>query len=202
MLIVGDFNFHIDCPINSNTVYIMDMLQTFHFSQAVSVLTHRCGHTLDLVIHREEDSLLRSVSVCSSLSSDHLPVMCSLDISKPESHPVLRTTRNLRAIDREQFRQDVASLATVQPDITADQFNTEMHSLLHTHAPSTQRQVTCHRRLPWYSSIASELHSMKQERCCAERHWLSTGLTIHKKIVNSIKHKISHFVSKVHLLQC
>ena len=54
MLIVGDFNFHIDCPINSNTVYIMDMLQTFRFSQAVSVLTHRCGHTLILVVHRED----------------------------------------------------------------------------------------------------------------------------------------------------
>ena len=170
MLIVEDFNFHFDCPTNSNTVRIMDMLQTFRFSQAVSVLTHRCGHTLNLVVHREEDSLLRSVSVCSSLSSDHLPVMCSLDISKPESHPVLRTTRNLRAIDREQFRQDVASLATVQPDITADQFNTEC--LLDTHAPSTQHQVTHRRRSPWYSAIASELRSMKQERRRAERRWL------------------------------
>ena len=109
---------------------------------------------------------------------------------------MLRTTRNLRAIDREQFREDAASLATVQPDITADQFNTEMHRLLDTHAPSTQRQVTCRRRRsPCYSSIASELRSMKQERRCAERRWLSTGLTIHKEIMNSVKHKISHLVS-------
>ena len=163
----------------------MDMLQTFRFSQVVSAPTHRCGHTLDLVVHRE-DSFLRSASVCHSLSSDHLPVMCSLDISNPESRPVLRTTRNLRAIDREQFRQ---------PDITADQFNTEMQRLLDNHAPSTQRQVTRRRRSPWYSSIASELRSMKQERRRAERRWLSTGLTIHKEIMNSVKHKISHLVS-------
>ena len=175
-----DFNFHFDCPTNSNTIHIMDMLQTFCFSQAVSGPTHRCGHTLDLVVHREEDSLLRSVSVCPSLSSDHLPEMCSLDISKPKSRPVLQATLTLRAIDREQFRQDVASLTTVLPDITADQFNTEMHHLLDTHAPSTQLQATRHHRSPWYSSITSELCSMKQERC-AERWWLSTGLTIHKK---------------------
>ena len=200
MLIVGDFNFHIDCPTNSNTVSIMDMLQTFRFSQAVSVPTHRCGHTLDLVVHREEDSLLRSVSVCHSLSSDHLPVM---DISKPESRPVLRTTRNLRAIDREHLREDTASLATVQPDITADHFNTQMHRLLDTHAPSTQRQVTCRRRRsPWYSSIASELRFMKQERRRAERSWLSTGLTIHKETMNSVKHKISHLVSSAKLRNC
>ena len=108
---------------------------------------------------------------------------------------MLRTTRNLRAIDREQFREGVASLATVQPDITADQFNTEMHRLHDTHAPSTQRQVTCGRRSPCYSSIASELRSMKQERRRAERRWLSTGLTIHKEIISTIKHKISHLVN-------
>ena len=169
MLTVGDFNFHFARP--TLTPYVS---WTFHFSQVVSAPTHRCGHTLDPVVHREEDSLLRSASVCHSLSSDHLPVMRSLDISKPESQPVLGTARNLRAIDREQFRQDAASLATVQPDITADQFNTQMRRLLDTHAPSTQRQVTCGRRSPCYSSIASELRSMKQERRRAERRWLST----------------------------
>ena len=140
VLAIMDFNFHFDCPTNSNTVHIMDMLQTFRFSQAVSVPTHRCGHILDLAVHREEDSLLCSVSVCHSLSSDHLPEMCSLDISKPESRPVLQAMWTLRAIDREQFRQD---------DITADQFNTEMHRLLDTHAPSTQHQVTRHHHSPW-----------------------------------------------------
>ena len=195
MLIVGDFNFHLDSSTNSKTVRIMDILQTFRFCQAVSVPTHRCGHTLDLVVHREEDSLFCSVSVCHSLSSDHLPEMCSLNILKPEFCPVLQTTRNLRAIDREHFRQDVASLTTVQPDITADQFNTQMRRLLDTHAPSTQRQATRHRRSPLYFSIASELRSMKQERRRAERRWLSTGLTIHKEIISTIKHKISHLVN-------
>ena len=164
MLIVGDFNFHFDCPTNSNTAIIIDMLQSFCFSQAVNVPTHQCGHTHDLVVYREDDALLRSVSVCHSLSSDHLPVMCSLDTLKPEPRPVLGTVKNFRAIDMQQFRQDVASLAAAQLDITADQFNTEMRCLLDSHAPSTQRQVTrCHRS-SWYSSITLELRSMKRER--------------------------------------
>ena len=145
------------------------MLQSFRFSQEVSVSTHCCGQTLDLVVYREEDALLRSVSVCHSLSSDHLPVMRSLDMSKPEPRPVLRTVRNFRAIDRQQFRQDVASLTAVQLDITPDQFNTEMRRLLVAHAPSTQRQVTrCHRS-SWYSSIALKLRSMKRDRRRAGR---------------------------------
>ena len=36
---------------------------------------------------------------------------------------------------------------------------------------------------------------MKGEKRRAERRWLSTGLTIHKEIMNSIKHKISRLVS-------
>ena len=99
------------------------------------------------------------------------------------------------SIDMQQFRQDVASLAAAQLDITADQFNTEMRHLLDTHAPSTQSQVTCHHCSPWYSSIALELRSMKRERRRAERRWLSTGVTIHKEIMNSVKHKISPLVS-------
>ena len=117
MVIVGYFNFHIDCPTDSNTVHIMEMLQTFRFSQAVSVPTHRCGHTLDLVVHREDLFFVQCqfAIVC-------LLIICLMDILKPESRPVLRTTPNLRAIYGEQFREHTASLATVQPNITADQF--------------------------------------------------------------------------------
>ena len=95
----------------------------------------------------------------------------------------------------QQFRQDVALLAAAQLDITADQFNTEMRRLLDTHASSNQRQVTRRHRSPRYSSIALDLRSMKRERRRAERRWPSTGLTIHKEIMNSIKHKISRLVS-------
>ena len=138
MLIVGDFNFHFDCLTNPNTVRIMDTQQTFRFSQAVSVPTHRCAHTLDIVVHREEDSLLHSVSVCHSMSSDHLPVMRSLDMSKSGPRLVLRTTRKFRAIDREQLWQDVASLAMPSP--TSQRINsTQRCSVFWTqHAPSAQ----------------------------------------------------------------
>ena len=42
--------------------------------------------------------------------------------------------------------------------------------------------------------IALELRSMKRERRGAERRWLSTGLIIHKEIMNSVKHRISRLV--------
>ena len=132
----------------------MDMLQSFRFSQAWSVPTHRCRQTLDLVVYREKNAHLRSLSVYHSLSCDHLLVTCSLSMSKPEPRPVLRTVRSFPAIDMQQFRQDTASLEAVQLHIKADQSNTEMRRLLDTHAPTTQCQVNRRHRSSWYSSIA------------------------------------------------
>ena len=119
----------------------------FRFSQAVSVPTHRCGHTLDLVIHREEDSLLRSVSVYHSLSSDHLPEMCSLDISKPVSRPVLQTTRNLRAITiiggschKYNFCRDKTRLLSFVAT------NTATKVILSSNLPLSRQRYACHNK--------------------------------------------------------
>ena len=108
------------------------MLQSFRFSQEVSVSTHCCGHTLNLVVYWEEDALHRSVSVCHSLSSDHLPVMCSMDMSKLEPRLVLQTVRNLRAIYKQRVRQDDALLSVVQLDITAHPLTTQRWDVLST----------------------------------------------------------------------
>ena len=77
---------------------------------------------------------------------------------KTEPRPVLRTVRNFRAIDTQQFKQDVASLAAAQLDIAADQFNTEMRRLLDTHAPSTQRDPPSSFNLVLLHRLGTTLH--------------------------------------------
>ncbi|KAL8618543.1 hypothetical protein ACOMHN_021812 [Nucella lapillus] len=83
-----------------------------HVLQAVNFPTHRDGHTIDLCVFREKELILRSVSRGPSMTSDHMPVMCYLDIAKPASTPVFQTVRNLRAIDKSQFRADVGLFST------------------------------------------------------------------------------------------
>ncbi|KAL8574863.1 hypothetical protein ACOMHN_044885 [Nucella lapillus] len=98
-LFLGDFNISWDRPAHPNTVKAVDLLDMFSLSQAVNFPTHRDGHTIDWCVFREEELILRSVSRGPSLTSDHMPVMCYLDIAKPASTPVFQTVRNLRAID-------------------------------------------------------------------------------------------------------
>ena len=47
----------------------------FSFYQAVNEPTHERGHTLDWVMFRSEDNVLRSASVTHSIASDHYCVV-------------------------------------------------------------------------------------------------------------------------------
>ncbi|KAL8583337.1 hypothetical protein ACOMHN_057623 [Nucella lapillus] len=87
----------------------------FSLSQAVNFPTHRDGHTIDWCVLREEELILRSVSRGPSMTSDHMPVMCYLDIAKPASTPVFQTVRNLRAIDKSRQVATSRSFAQTLP---------------------------------------------------------------------------------------
>ena len=50
LLIVGDFNFHVDDKGNKSASVFLELLEIFNLTQHVSVPTHRAGHTLDLLI--------------------------------------------------------------------------------------------------------------------------------------------------------
>ena len=49
ILIVGDFNFHVDDLTDRAAARFVDLITSFNFKQHVIVPTHRDGHTLDLM---------------------------------------------------------------------------------------------------------------------------------------------------------
>ena len=192
LVIAGDFNVHFDCPTSHSTAQVLDFLALFDMTQAVDFPTHRRvttpsipSSTGRLTVFFGPPSL---TTVCL------LPVMFLLDIAKPPQRPVFQTTRNLRDINMTQFRSDVTSVFSSQPSVTAEQFDSQLKSVLDSHALATPREMLQWRSAPWYSSVTSELRSLKPERRQAERRWLASGLTVHKQIMNSIKHKITKLV--------
>ena len=159
---MGDLNVHFDRPDDHVTAKVLQLLQTFYLSHTVDVPTHRCGHILDPIIFREGDGPLRSFSACHALSSDHTFVVCHIDGNKPPHHPVFQTTSYLRNIDRPQFRADVAATLISRPPTPADDFNSTLRAVLDNHAPATRREVIQRRSSPWYSAVAPELRSLKE----------------------------------------
>ena len=58
VIIVGDFNFHLDIPGNGDAVKFLDQLQQHGFKQHINEATHVGGHTLDVFITYDSCSLL------------------------------------------------------------------------------------------------------------------------------------------------
>jgi hypothetical protein len=70
LLIVGDFNFHVDDPTNSTASQFLDLLEIFDLKQFVDQPTYQDKHVLDLIITRSSDHIVRDVSVCGPAISD------------------------------------------------------------------------------------------------------------------------------------
>ena len=99
-------------------------------------------------------------------------MLCHLEVARPQRQPVFREVRNIKGINRDDFRKDVAAMVDSQPELTALQLNEELRSLLDKHAPAARRRVPAGRSSPWYASVSEELSSAKRQRRRAERKWL------------------------------
>ena len=60
------------------------LLESYDLKQHVNCGTHASGHTLDLVITRSDDSLIKDTKVKDPVISDHLAIHCVLSIQKPQ----------------------------------------------------------------------------------------------------------------------
>ena len=63
LLIAGDFNLHWDIPTKTDVGNFVSILESMDLLQHVISLTHKHGHTLDLVISRRSDHILNTVQV-------------------------------------------------------------------------------------------------------------------------------------------
>ena len=93
LLIVGDFNIHVDSSNNESQSFL-DILNANGLIQHVKSSTHQKGHILDLVITREQSNILKRPHVVfisrvsdlnSSSSLDHFAMSCYLNVNRPKT---------------------------------------------------------------------------------------------------------------------
>ena len=192
IIIAGDFNFHLEDSSNPNTKHIRDIADMFSLVQTVREPTHGRGHTLDLVFHKDSDSLIYSTRTCHELTSDHISILCRLSFSKPIHTVKFESIRFIRKINMDDFSVDIADGIT--PNMSLPDFNRHLSEVLDRHPPVCQRKVRQRRPSPWYSSVADRLRELKRERRRAERRWRSPRSTIHKQLYVTAKQKVIDLV--------
>ena len=175
LIITGDFNIHVDLN-TSAAVKFKETLKVFNLLQHVTTPTHIDGHTLDLLISREDDDLEITRPVTDTLISDHFSILSGVNLPRTGHVYKTLTFRNIRDINIAEFRMDLLSSELITKPETelkqlVQQYNKCLTELLDKHAPEQVKKLSTKSKVPWFDTKAKT-----QKRICrrAERKWLKT----------------------------
>ena len=184
LLLVGDFNFHVDDPLDDAAKCFLHLLETWNLSQHVQLPTHDEGHTLDLVITRTDDVPVSISGTDSCVSSDHACVLFTLRIVNPQKTLKTMTIRKLGLIHPAAFSedfsvllQDSSSSSTSDCEPLYKKYCGILSSLIDKHAPLRQVTITTKAAAPWFNySVRTARRRCRK----SERKWRATGLPEHR----------------------
>ena len=166
LIIMGDFNIHVDSHHKSISETFSATLETFDLKQHISSSTHTSGHILDLLITRDKTPMT-DFGVSELSLSDHSAIFCKLPI-KVDSLPTrtLKTYRKLSSIDNCAFSADILSSSLYSnPSSTVASYSQQLHSVLSSildkHAPV--KTITC-RSNPRKPFITDDILTQKSKR--------------------------------------
>ena len=87
-IITGDFNIHLDDPLNSSSQFT-NLLSSTNLTQHVSGSTHIHNHTLDLVITSTHINLSPTISQSFITVSDFFPIFIHINLTPIPPPPIL-----------------------------------------------------------------------------------------------------------------
>ena len=189
IIITGDLNFHLDNKSDCDGRKFIEMLNDRGLVQHVIGATHVSGHTLDVIISRDNSPILigtpsiEDSHICDDkgvVSLDHLAVLWRLNILKPARQRKSLTIRKIN-INIESFKADLNSGRFLHDQDTAlenvvETYDSALRSVLDIHAPVLTKTITLRPNTEWYSD---ELRYSKIERRKAERMMRKTKLEVH-----------------------
>ncbi len=168
LLLLGDFNIHIDDTNDYYANEFQSLLETFDLTQLVRQATHKDGHILDLVITKSTCILVKDIHVTPPWVSDHSIVHIKLSIDKPVLVTKTITCRKWNDIDINSFRHEIScsKMLAYKADSVSDLvsfYNKTRSHLLDKHAPLRRKTITVHPQAEWYTSEI-ELEKRKQRK--------------------------------------
>ena len=209
LLIVGDFNIHYEATRDSQVRAFRSLLDAMNLHQLVQEPTHEKGHTLDLLLTREDEAdMVSNLGVSPLVMSDHYTLAFLLPWKKTGFSKTSIKSRNTKNIDMDKLKDDIENSELVKnPPSDLDELVTCYHDTLSTifnlHAPVTEKGVVLRPNTPWYNE---HIRQAKQKRRQAERKFRKTKSEIDKeilkenqKLVNdlSTKAKQTYYNSKI-----
>ncbi len=182
VLIVGDFNIHVDNENALGSAFI-DILNSIGVRQHVSGPTHCRNHTLDLILSHGTDINDIEILQQSDDISDHYLVLCKLHIAKAvNSTPSYKYGRTITSTTKDCFVSNLPDLSQFlsisnsaeKLDVT-ETMDSLFSSTLDTVAPLRLRKIKEKSPTLWYNE---HTRALKRAARKMERSWRKTKLEV------------------------
>ena len=111
IMIIGDFNIHMENTANPNTITFSDFLDSFNLRNHVNFPPHIANHHIDLCITERDSGLFQSISK-GHLILDNNFMHAKLRAPKPYVSPKRISYRKLKNINHDLFKTDLSTNLT------------------------------------------------------------------------------------------
>ena len=166
MLLVGDFNIHVDNPDNPDTILLNNLLASYNLVNRINFPTHKLQHTLDLIIENGDNLLLVSTSRGLHIL-DHNFVHCTLNVKHPLPSPKTIQYRHIKKMDHTAFRDNLKKHLKLLEDQSLEDMISTYDSLLtqtlDALAPVKTKTIKTMQVQPWFSATIKDLQDERAE---------------------------------------
>ena len=111
LVILGDFNLHINETFNASIIKFCDILASFGLSQLVEHPTHEQGNIIDLIVTNSNETEIKNVHIDFSSRSDHAYIFFSIPQEVQEMSKKTIVIKDFKNVNMQQFKVDIATRA-------------------------------------------------------------------------------------------
>ena len=220
LLVTDDFNIHVDVVGDPDREKFLELLETIRLQQHVVTPTHESRHTLDLIITRQCENLVKTTPVSDYHISDHWSVTCLLNLvkttpvsdyhisdhwsvtclvnlDKPNVTRKTVTFGRIKGVDLAALSNEFSSsdLCMNTPDTLSelvDCYNTALSSALDRHAPLVTRTIPPRPLVPWFND---EIKEARRQRRKVERRSRRKGLVADLRAFKDLRNKTNNLIN-------
>ena len=188
VIVGGDFNIHVETS-NSFSSQLLDIMESYGFSQIVNQPTHQLGGTIDLLFDNSNLLDTDSLKVHTDVHlSDHFPITCmtkEVIVDHKEARKI--KFRSLKSMDRVNFTEELfqsidsyncSPLTSLEESVT--DLNAMVQSLLDEHAPMIEKTISYLPHAPWFDNEYKEQRTLRRK---AEKKAKKKDATLDDKLL-------------------
>ena len=172
IIFLGDFNIHWDDKSNSETIRFRNLVDSFNLQQHVEFQTHELGHTLDLILSRTDENIVKTCYETEYIS-DHIVINTILAIKKPNLKRKTIKFRKYKDIPIKEFSEEIVkdlrnNANTENVNDLVDSYNRILSEKIDKFAPEKEKCLILRENVSYFSD---DVKTAKIEKRKTERLW-------------------------------